>query len=77
MTPAEEYLALEGVATGARWVARRKEAFLIAIKKWPEEAPVLMERHHVSAEEVVEWAKEYQQRGRQGLKATKLQYNRA
>lgn len=72
MTPAETFLAQHQVIPGRRWTPSRKEAFLSAISRWPEEAEALMRTYEISPEEIGAWRRASAAAGRQGLKATRV-----
>ena len=71
MTEAETFLAEHQVIPGRRWSVSRKEAFLCAVSRWPEEAEALLRTHEISPEELAEWRRGSAQ-GRKGLKATRV-----
>lgn len=73
MTPAETFLGQHQVIPGRRrWTPSRKEAFLSAISRWPEEAEALMRTYEISPEEIESWRRASAAAGRTGLKATRV-----
>lgn len=58
------------------WTASRKEAVLSRFIAG-ESAIDLCAEHHITADELSEWARLYQAHGRAGLKTTKIQHFRA
>lgn len=71
MTPAETYLASEGVFPGCRWSAARKFAVVVALHRHPDERDDILRAHEISDEEFDGWRRNVDIAGADGLMATK------
>jgi hypothetical protein len=56
-----------------RWTWRDKAAVIQAIRSGHLELRTALEASGISADEYLEWVRAYDEHGREGLKATKLQ----